>query len=201
MKITFIIPRADTSGGARVVSIYAKRLAASGHEVVIVSRPNRKPTWRERIRSKLTGKPLPYDARRSPSIFDGLDLDLRPINTFRPIVASDVPDADVVVATWWETAEWVSRYPASKGAKAYFIQHYEAHEGMPADRVDATWRLPMHKIVIANWLAELSRERFGDAEYSLVPNSVDMMQFFAPPHEKQPRPTIGMMYSHVPFKG
>ena len=92
-------------------------------------------------------------------------------------------------------------YPASKGAKAYFIQHYEVHEGMPADRVDATWRLPMHKIVIANWLAELSRERFGDAGYSLVPNSVDMMQFFAPPHGKQPRPTIGMMYSHVPFKG
>ena len=49
MKITFIIPRADTSGGARVVSIYAKRLAALGHEVVIVSRPNRKPTWREQF--------------------------------------------------------------------------------------------------------------------------------------------------------
>ena len=56
------------------------------------------------------------------------------------------------MATWWETAEWVARYPASKGAKAYFIQHHEVHEGLPADRVNATWRLPMHKIVIANWL-------------------------------------------------
>ncbi|HWE02306.1 MAG TPA: glycosyltransferase family 4 protein [Tepidisphaeraceae bacterium] len=201
MKITFVIPRADTSGGVRVVSIYAKRLADRGHEVVVVSRPHRRPTLRERLRTKLTGKPLPYDARPAPSILDGLGLDHRPIDRFRPISAGDVPDADVVVATWWETAEWVAKYPPSKGAKAYFIQHYEAHGGIPADRVDATWRLPMHKIVIADWLAKMSASRFGDANYSLVPNSVETAQFFAPPRDKRPTPTVGMMYSHVPFKG
>ena len=128
-------------------------------------------------------------------------LDHRQIESHREITAGDVPDADVVVATWWETAEWVARYPASKGAKAYFIQHHEVHEGLPEERVDATWTLPMHKIVIANWLADLSRERFGDSDYSLVPNSVDTAQFNAPPREKQKMPTVGMMYSHVPFKG
>jgi glycosyltransferase involved in cell wall biosynthesis len=201
MKITFVIPRADTSGGVRVVSIYAKRLMDRGHQVVVVSRSHRQPTLRERLRKKLTGKPFPYDARPAPSMLDGLGLDHRPIETFRAIVASDVPDADVVVATWWETAEWVAKYPASKGAKVYFIQHYEAHEGISADRVDATWRLPLHKIIIANWLAEMSKARFGDADYSLVANSVDTSQFFAPPRDKQPTPTVGMMYSHVPFKG
>ena len=81
------------------------------------------------------------------------------------------------------------------------MQGYEIHGGLPAERVDATWRLPMHKIVIANWLADLSKDRFGDADYSLVPNSVDAGQFFAPPRGMQSVPTMGMMYSHVPFKG
>ena len=201
MKITFIIPRADTSGGVRVVSIYAKRLHDLGHQVVVVSRPNRTPTVRERIRSWATGRPLPYAARRVPSLLEGLGVDHRQISSHRPITAADVPDADVVVATWWETAEWVGEYPASKGAKVYFIQHHEVHEGLPADRVDTTWRLPMHKIVIANWLADLSRQRFGDGDYSLVPNSVDLEQFRAPARMKQSTPTLGVMYSHVPFKG
>ncbi len=108
--------------------------------------------------------------------------------------------------TWWwrpggKPPRGWRRIRASKGAKAYFIQHHEVHEGLPVERVDATWRLPMHKIVIANWLAELSKERFGDADYSLVPNSVDSAQFHAPPRDKQPTPTVGLMYSHVPFKG
>ena len=72
MKITFIIPRADTSGGVRVVSIYAKRLQERGHQVVVVSRPHRAPTLRERMRAKLTGRPLPYAARKVPSLIDGL---------------------------------------------------------------------------------------------------------------------------------
>jgi glycosyltransferase involved in cell wall biosynthesis len=201
MKITFIIPRADTSGGVRVVSIYAKRLMERGHGVVVVSRPHRKATLRERLRAKLSGRPLPYAARKVPSLLDGLGLDHRQIDSHRPITADDVPDADMVIATWWETAEWVANYPESKGAKAYFLQHYEVHDQLPADRVDATWRLPMHKIVIANWLADLSRDKFGDGDYSLVANSVDTGQFHAPPRGKQAAPTMGLMYSHVHFKG
>ena len=201
MKVTFVLPRADMSGGARVVSIYARKLHERGHQVVVVSRPERKPTLRERLRSKISGRPLPYAARKVPSLLDGLGVDHRMIDRHRPITAADVPDADVVVATWWETAEWVAEFPPAKGAKAYFIQHHEVHEGLPAERVDATWRLPMHKIVIANWLADLSKNRFGDAGFSLVPNSVDTAQFQAPPRGKQPAPTVGMMYSHVPFKG
>jgi glycosyltransferase involved in cell wall biosynthesis len=201
MKITFIIPRADTSGGVRVVSIYAKKLQERGHKVVIVSRPHREPTLRERFSAMVGKRPLPYAARKVPSLIDGLGVEHRQIESHRAITADDVPDADVVVATWWETAEWVANYPPSKGAKAYFLQHYEAHDNIPADRVDATWRLPMHKIVIANWLAAMSKDQFGDGDYSLVPNSVDTSQFYAPPRDKQPTPTVGLMYSHVPFKG
>jgi glycosyltransferase involved in cell wall biosynthesis len=122
------------------------------------------------------------------------------IGSYRPITAEDVPDGDVVIATWWETAEWVMTMPASKGRKAYFIQHYEAHPGQDSSRVDSTWRLSMHKIIIAKWLVEIARDRFGDSDISYVPNAVDLEQFNAPVRGKQSVPTVGVMYSTVNFK-
>ena len=89
---------------------------------------------------------------------------------------------------------------AIEGKKAYFIQHYEAHPDQDAQRVDATWRLPLHKIIIARWLVEIAA-KLGNQNVSLVPNAVDLRQFNAPPRGKQPTPTVGVMYSVVPFKG
>lgn len=127
-------------------------------------------------------------------------VDHRRLNHTGPVTDADVPDADVVVATWWQTADWVARLSPSKGAKAYFIQHFETWGGEPA-RVEATWRLPLHKITISKWLVELAQSRFGDTDVTHVPNSVDTNQFFAPPRGKQPAPTIGLMFAQTPFKG
>lgn len=107
----------------------------------------------------------------------------------------------MVVATWWETAEWVAKLSPSKGAKAYLIQHYETFDYLPVERVEATWSLPLHKIVVAEWLADLAREVYGDRQVSLVPNGVDTRQFFAEPRTKQTVPTFGMMYSPLYWKG
>ena len=204
MRITMFVGRADLSGGQRVIHIYAQKLQERGHEVLVIARPPRRPTLRERLRWKLLKKPLPAAARPSASYFDKADhprdYTFKYLDAYRPATAADVPDADVVVATWWETAEWVNRFPPSKGAKAYFIQHYEAFAGGEA-RVDATWRLPMHKICVAEWLAKLARTRFNDSSAELVPNAVDIDQFTAPPRGKQAAPTVGVMYSTIPFKG
>jgi len=135
-----------------------------------------------------------------PSHFDDLDVPHHVIDCCRPISDADVPDADVVIATWWETAEWVNSLSSSKGAKVYLLQHYE-NWGGPVERVDATWRMPMQKIVISRWLEGLARDKFGDDGTVLVPNSVDTQQFHAPPRGKQPVPTVGIMYSGIPFKG
>ncbi|MEX2081493.1 MAG: glycosyltransferase family 4 protein, partial [Dehalococcoidia bacterium] len=86
-------------------------------------------------------------------------------------------------------------------AITHFIQHHEVFPNQPADRVNAVWRLPMHKITIARWLKHLALETFGDAEVSLVENSVDTTQFHAPPRGRRQSPTIGFLYSDVPWKG
>jgi glycosyltransferase involved in cell wall biosynthesis len=151
------------------------------------------------VRSVLRGKGWPLRDRQHHHTEPGVDL--RIIGRNDKVTADDVPDSDVVIATWWETAEWVAKFPAEKGVKIYFIQHYEAFEHLPTDRVDATWRLPMTKVVVAQWLAELARDRFGDRLATVVPNAVDHNLFHAQPRGRQLIPTVGLMYSSVPFKG
>jgi glycosyltransferase involved in cell wall biosynthesis len=202
MRVTFVLAAADLSGGNRVISIYADRLQQRGHQVTVVSRPRRPATLKDQTLAWMRNHPIPRNRKSWPSHFDNLpNVEHRPISKYRPITADDVPDADVIIATWWETAAWVAGSPPSKGAKAYFIQHYEAHAGQDVPAVDATWRLPLHKIIIAQWMVDLARDKFGDSDISYVPNAVDLTQFHAPPRGKQPVPTVGVMYSAVNFKG
>lgn len=204
MRITMFVGRPDLGGGARVIAIHAQKLQERGHQVTVLARPPRKPTLKELVRWKLLGKPLPAPAIHSPSYFDKdrfpRDFEFRLLDSYRPATAADVPDADVVIATWWETAHWVNAFPASKGAKAYFVQHYETFGGDPST-VDATYRLPLHKICVAQWLVDLCKDKFNDPSAELVANAVDQEQFHAPPRGKQAVPTVGVMYSTVNFKG
>ena len=95
--------------------------------------------------------------KTSISHFDYVDVPLHVIDRFRPVTDRDVPDGDVVIATWWETAEWVAKLSPRKGAKAYFIQHYEVFDYTPHRRVKATWRMPLYKITISKWLEPISK--------------------------------------------
>ncbi|MCU0523483.1 MAG: glycosyltransferase family 4 protein [Elainella sp. Prado103] len=199
MRITFVLPDAGIAGGVRVVAIYAARLQAKGHQVTVMCLPPRPLSLREHLRCFLKGKGW---TPKQPSHFDGTSIDLRRLDQWRPMTAADVPDADVVIATWWETAEWVAQFPASKGTKVYLIQHDEAlFAGQPVERVRQTWRLPMYKIVVAQWLSDLAAQQFDEPAVPVIPNSVDGNQFFAPPRGKQTQPTVGMMYSDTWWKG
>jgi glycosyltransferase involved in cell wall biosynthesis len=201
MRITFIQPRLDLTGGARVVALYSQALMEMGHQVRVVAGRHQPERLRAKVKKWLRGEYRSARTIESQPHHRGAGVDVRVLETFRPIVDDDVPDGDVVIATWWETAEWVNRLAATKGAKVYFIQHHETFEYMPVDRVRATYRLPLHKIVIAGWLKDLMASEYGDHTVDLVPNSVDRSQFFAPPRDKQAKPTVGFLYSTAPFKG
>jgi glycosyltransferase involved in cell wall biosynthesis len=201
MKITFLLPPVDLSGGNRVISLHAKWLQERSHEVTLVTTPPAPPRWREQVRSMLKGQGWINRPRVSASHFDGLPIRLKVLEKARAIGPQDVPDADVVIATWWETAEWVQQLPPQKGAKVHFIQGHELFDYLPIDRVAGTWRLPLHKIVVSQWLADIARDRYGAELADLVPNAVDCEQFHAPLRDKQVRPTVGMLYSPMQCKG
>lgn len=186
------------SGGIRVISIYANRLRQRGHEVLAVSVPPRPLTVRERLRAFVKGSPTPTVRRASH--LDHVPVRHVVVGHQAPITDADVPNADVVIATWWETAEWVWGLSASKGAKVHFMQDYETWGGF-VERVDATCRLAMPKIVIAGWVRDLLVKRFGQLPLALVPNSVETEKFFAPPRGKQVMPTVGLTYTTMHNKG
>jgi glycosyltransferase involved in cell wall biosynthesis len=201
MRITFVLPFAGLSGGVRIVASYAEMLRARGHKVLVVSVPPAPPSFKDSLRQFLRGKGWPKPMKRPLSHLDRAKVEHQIIERHRPIRESDVPDADVIVATWWETAQWVAAMNHAKGVKCYFIQQYEANFGMPEDEVVRTWRMPLEKIVCSQWLADLAREKFGQSVLAVTPNGVDLDLFNAPPRGKQAVPTVGMMYATNRVKG
>lgn len=202
MKITFVLKNwLGLSGGVRVVSIYANLLSQRGHEVLVISPAMPKPNVRRRIKSFFFNEKLIARKTKQESYFKDIDVNCIIVRDRSYISDRDLPNADVVVAAWWETAEWVNNLSRSKGAKAYFVQHHEVHDYLPNRRVEATYKLPLYKITISKWLVDIMNYKYKDSNVSLVPNSVDTNQFYAPPRCKQSIPTVGMMYSQVPWKG
>lgn len=202
LRITFVCRSENQSGGQQVISIYADRLARLGHEVTVIIPKGEPVGIRDRARALIKenvwiGRRL----ERSASFFRSPCFTVCRLAHRGPVTNLDLPDGDVVIASWWETAEWVSVLDPSKGAKVYFIQHHEIHDFLPADRVKATYRLPFHKIVVATWLKRLMNEQYGDAIVDHVPNSVERSQFFSEMRGKQPVPSIGFLYATATFKG
>jgi glycosyltransferase involved in cell wall biosynthesis len=116
------------------------------------------------------------------------------------VTDQDVPDGDVVIATWWETASWVARLGRAKGAKVHLVQDYETWGGPVAD-VEAVYALPIPKIVISRWLEEQLVVRHQQKPFALTPNSVESDRFYAAPRGRQRVPTVGLLYAHASIKG
>jgi glycosyltransferase involved in cell wall biosynthesis len=201
MRITIVSPTAAMSGGVKVIVIYAQRLRRMGHTVCIVFPPPRTILFRQKVKSLLRGNGWPDDSLSGKPYVDMSGVDHLVLERWRPVVNSDVPDADVVIATWWETAEWVNALSASKGAKVYFIQGHEVFPNLPIARSRATYQLPMHKIVVSRWLERIMSSEYGENVMDLVPNSVDRAQFYASVRGKQAIPTVGLLYSTGYVKG
>lgn len=202
MKITIVMANwRSLAGGVQSTGDLAYHLQKRGHEIYIVCPERRKPTALQQVKSLLKGKGLISSKYTEPSHLDGMDLPRAVVDHPPPITDADVPDADIVVATWWETAEWVANLSPSKGAKVYMIRHHETHDYLPKERVAATYQLPFHKIVISQWLVDIMANEYGDHNVSLVPNSIDFQKYNAPPREKQSVPTVGMVYNALSWKG
>lgn len=197
MRVTFVLPGRGLYGGIRVVAAYGNMLRERGHDVTIVCMrsawPRRPGAVLQRVYSDFcTRTGLKRDH------LHGFAGELRSARA--DDIAHVVPAGDLVVATHWLTAHPVFDLPENTGTKCYFLQHYEAHSFDP-DKVDATWRLPMRKLVVARWLQELAAQRFDDPTAIHVPNGIDLHQFDAPPRGLHTHPTVGLMYSPAQWKG
>jgi len=185
LRITFVLPHLTLSGGNKVTLMYADRLAARGHEVTVVH--GWMPRMRDRLAQRLFGR------RPDISISPRVRLLLASSSNYDRI-AESLPDADVLIATWWHTVEAVANAPESKGRKFHLVQGHEVFSYLPA-RSAAVYRLPFHKIVVSNWLQGLMRELYGSSATTLVINPVDVEHFVRTERSREAIPAVGTVYS------
>lgn len=200
MKITFIKPIVSQNGGSRVVAIHAQKLIEMGHDVTVVSRlPQTKTPLRAGV-DLLKGRYKPADPNRT-AYYDALKDNHVQIPWKYPLVADDVPDADIVIATWWRTAYEVADLPPEKGKKVYFVQGHEVFFDHNRDLAAGSYYLPLTKITISQWLVDIMANEYGDHNVAKVPNAVDTDHFDAPPRARNATPTVGLIYSPSEVKG
>lgn len=200
MNITFILPSFGLNGGNRVVAIYARILQSRGHRVNIIAQPFTRPSVRSGLSALRRGQRIKHPVDGA-FLLDGAGVNLHILDTPTPPEDHDLPDADVVIATWWETAFWTAALAPSKGRKFYFVQHHEVHSHLPWRLSRGSYYLPLKKITISQWLVDIMAHEYGDTNVALVPNGVDIDQFYAPDRSKQSQPTVGLMYAPTHFKG
>lgn len=197
MRITFLLPRDDLAGGTRVVATYARLLQDRGHQVLVVSNVPARRSIRElwRLVRQHNWDALHQCYRPRPGHVALSGVPMHKLERHRPIVASDLPDADVVVATWWETARWMHQLPDSKGRRVHLIQDYETWFDEETNRqVRDTLRLPNCKIAISHSLRQTLLDHVGPLDIKVVPNAVDGTHFDAPRRQRQTCPRVGFIY-------
>jgi hypothetical protein len=178
MKITFILPIIGISGGTKAVFEFANHLHDRGHDVCVVYplMPMRSGAKWCDIRNLIRRSKSAIAERKQESRLEWFDLKANLIRV--PTLAGRyIPDGDIVVATWWETAYYVRGYPKSKGEKFYLAQHYEVWGG-PEERVNESYRLGLRIIVNSTWLQSVLENRLGVEIEALILHAPDLEQFY-----------------------
>jgi glycosyltransferase involved in cell wall biosynthesis len=215
LRINIVITgfgRTRTTAGHEVLFGYADGLAARGHDVAIITMsPSELPDWHTLavpLVQPPSGSPvraglrtaLRYgrfrlgaaDKRAVTEALNGVAAGVAPSAAalpYRRAAAIErfrrtVRPADVTIATGALTALPV--YLFGTGAKAYFMQHYEAYFTTEEDpewqrlyelEAELSYKLPLHRIANSTWLAEHVRERHG-GEVQLCVNAFDHGRFF-----------------------
>jgi glycosyltransferase involved in cell wall biosynthesis len=202
LRVTCVLPRTGEwpSGGLRVTYEHANHLARRGHTVSVVH-----PVWLvanpgglDHVKNSVRYVFRKLDGRFTPEKWFRTDPNVR-LLCVPSLSERFLPDGDVVIATAWQTAEWVSRYSRAKGRGFYFIQHLETWNG-PEERVYATWKTPLQKVVISKWLAEVARDLGESAIY--IPNGLDVDRFpMLIPSEDRRDNQLMMLYHKAEWKG
>lgn len=201
LRLTWVLPFLQFTGGIRVIYEHARELVARGHDVTLVApriAPGLPFTAAGRVTLRAwTAEKFILRSERMVAYY-GLADRLRVV----PALATrHLPPADVTLATSFHTAPAVAEAGPAVGRKAYFLQHYEAFDPANAARVDASWRFPMERIVIASWMVRFAAERFGVRVWGPIVNGVDFAQFHDRGRVENDPPAVGMLYETIEWKG
>ena len=202
MRITFILPGIGISGGVRSTFELANHLQCRDHDVTVVysDMPSRvEAKWGPRevlARIIEISKGIEYN-----NSVDWFDLKAKLIKV--PTLANRyIPKGDIIVGTWWGNAYDVDSYSTDKGEKFHFIRSYETWGG-PKDKVNKSYTLGLHKIVVSTWLKNLLKEKVRVNTFGPLPNGINPELFYRETDgfgSHSPK-RIGMLYRSHEGKG
>lgn len=179
MRITWLLEVTDQLwGGVKVALENANWLHRRGHRVTVVSR-TRAPAWMH------------------------VECAFQQVPDFHP---EHLPDADVLVATFWTTIPWAASAGPAKGTPVHFCQGYEGdnpEQRALRERIEAAYKLPgVAHVTIAPHLTRLLRERFGVTAHE-VRYAIDHRVHRPGPERAPHRPLrVGLVGpAQIPWKG
>lgn len=205
MKINFLLTDFPENpiGGFKVVYQYSNYLVSKGNEVNIIHTN----TWSLETRYKGLFGMIKLMIRRIYNLFyvffkkpKVLWFRLNKKITLKYIAyprKKSIPNADVTIATGWQTAQFVNSLPQRCGNEFYFIQDYEIWATTKKNIIN-TWKLPLTKIVISKSLKEIG-DKIG-VKTVLIPNFVDNKEFYLTNSIVNRAPQISMLFSEQPRK-
>ncbi len=177
MRVTFLLPwfsPREPVGGYKVAYEYANRLAARGHQVTVrqlISDFVHVEQTRLRVSARRHGL-----LSRSHAMLDWFALDqsvdFKLVTSF---TKPELPDADVLIYTGWQTVELARDQPASKGSKTYFVQDYEllcTADSATRRRIEATYVRDFRFIAISSVVRETLLD-YGIAPEATIPSGLD----------------------------
>jgi len=196
MTITFLLPHVRLSGGVRVILEYANRLKARGHAVRLMVLPE-KPRWYRLLR-RLKARLKPVKTL-PPGVVDWFDNTI-PIEVLPRPACNLLPEADILVATAWQTAAFAAQAAPRHGKVIYFIQGYESLWSGKGEEAERTYRLPFHKIVVSTWLQSILKNEYQQASEVFI-TPINRERFFFTERTLHSPRRVLMLHHNYEFKG
>lgn len=202
MTIQFIMPGWSDGpvGGYLTVYSLGAELLRRGHRVRVIMPLKFLPTpgWKGLLLDTLRTARLRRVSRGGVNWYP-LDPGLK-IVVVKDLRKKWLPGADATVATMYATAPIVHGYSQRQGRKLYYVQGHEVWAG-PRAEVHATYRLPLHKVTVSTWLAEIVVAEDGPERHTFIPYGLDhhVLKCTRPFWERTKR--ITLLYSTDPIKG
>lgn len=207
MRITFVLPGAGQIpiGGVKVIYEYANSFARRGVDVSIVCPAllYKDTPFLEKPKKCLRYIQRTIDKSFIPKWFS-LDPRVKLLWVYN-LKENNIPDGDIVIATAWQTAEWVKDYPKSKGIKLYFIHDYEHFMTASDDivkRISKTFDFFKYLIVTSPAGEEMLRSCNKQPSIT-IPNPIDFNTFYLERNidDISRNNIIGIPVRLEPFKG
>lgn len=185
------------NGGLKMIYEYSNRLVRDGFDVSIIYGSYTPGIDNGIISlSKCILKYLYQIIHRKRNGCKWFNLDKRIKERFVWMFSlSNIPKADIIIATAVTTAKIACDYSISRKSKGfYFIQDFEKFIVNDVEYINASYRLPLEKITVSNWLTDFV-ENVANCKCHTVLNGFDNNKFFVtkPVMEKN-KYHISMLY-------